>query len=130
MWLGKVFQWDKKTLRDVLVPGTIRHLYAQDEGLTFEQLINPGSGDFVPVYLLESEFLAEVENKTVHAAMHISRVPMSKDVWGIHLAVYVKPKGTVGRLYMLLIKPFRLWIVYPTMLKVAKAKWEAYLKEG
>jgi hypothetical protein len=125
MWLGKVFKWDEKQLRDKLIPGTIRHRYAEQEGFAFEQLMEPGSGNFIPVYLLESEFLAEIENKTVHGALHISRVPINENVWGIHLAIYLKPKGTLGRLYLKLIKPFRLWIVYPTMLKTAKAKWEA-----
>lgn len=129
LWLGKVFRWDEKQKRDKLIPGTIRHRYAGQEGLTFEQLPNPGSGDFVPVYLLENEFLSEIENKTAQAALHVSRVPRGKD-WGIHMAVYVKPKGVFGKLYMLLIKPFRLWIVYPTMFKSVKTRWEAYLAHG
>lgn len=129
LWLGKVFKWDEKQLRHELIHGTIRHRYAQQEGLKFEQLPNPGSGEFIPVYLLENEFLSEIENKTVHAALHLSRIPEG-ETWGIHMAVYVKPKGLFGRLYMLLIKPFRLWIVYPTMLKAAKEKWEMYLRQN
>jgi len=129
LWLGKVFSLDEKQLRHELIPGTIRHRYAVQEGLTFEQLPNPGAGDFIRVYLLENEFLAEIENKTVQAALHLSRVPRG-DNWGIHMAVYVKPKGLFGRLYMLLIKPFRLWVVYPTMFKSAREKWEEYLRKN
>ena len=44
------------------------------------------------------------------------------------MAIYVKPKGTFGKLYMLAIKPFRLLIVYPALLKSIKKKWEQYLE--
>jgi hypothetical protein len=43
------------------------------------------------------------------------------------MAVYVKPKGLLGKLYMKLIKPFRHWIVYPALMKEAKVCWERYL---
>jgi hypothetical protein len=123
MFLGRVFRWDEHTPPNQLVPGTLRHRYAMEEELTFEDLPDPGTGQFVPVYQLENEFLSEIENKTVKAALHLSRVPMGVD-WCLQMAVYVQPRGAFGRFYMALIKPFRLWIVYPSMLKQAKQAWE------
>ncbi len=128
--LGKVLKWDEKEQHDHLVPGSIRFRYAQQEGLTYPDLPAPGSGSFIPVFQLENEFLSEIENATVHAALHFSRVPAGPDVWTIHMAVYVKPKGWFGRLYMVLIKPFRLWIVYPALMNALRNNWEAYLKSS
>lgn len=127
-FLGKLFRWDEKVVQDKLLPGSIRKRYADQEGLKFEDLPNPGSESFVPVYQLENEFLAEIENKTVQGAIHFCRIPIDEDTWEIHMAIYVKPKGLFGRLYMMLITPFRLWIVYPAMLNAVRERWNAYLK--
>ena len=127
IFVGKVLKWDERVAHDHLVVGSIRFRYAQEENLTYADLPAPGSGSFIPVYQLENEILSEIENATVHAALHFSRVPAGPDAWTIHMAVYVKPKGWFGRLYMMLIKPFRLWIVYPTLMKVARKNWEKYL---
>lgn len=123
-----MFKWDEKLEQNHLIPGSIRHRYAQQEKLTYNDLPHPGSGSFIPVYKLENESLSEIENSTVHGALHLSRVPSGQDTWAIHLAVYVKPKGWFGKLYMLLIKPFRIWIVYPSLMNAARQNWEAYLK--
>ncbi|MEQ8581258.1 MAG: DUF2867 domain-containing protein [Marinoscillum sp.] len=129
LFLGKLFHWDDQQRVDHLIPGTLRHRYAEREQLTFAQLPDPGTGDFIPVYQLENEFLSEIANKTVEAALHISRVSEGS-IWVVHMAVYVKPKGAFGRFYMALIKPFRLWIVYPAMMQAAKKKWERFTNES
>jgi hypothetical protein len=126
--VGRFFKWDETQLQKDLIPGSIRFRYAHQENLTYDDLPHPGSGSFVPVYKLENEFLSEIENKTVQAAVHFSRVPSSQNTWTIHMAVYVKPKGWFGRAYMMFIKPFRIWIVYPAFMKAAKKNWKGYLK--
>jgi Protein of unknown function (DUF2867) len=128
LFLGRLFKWDEKSGQDYRLPGSIRSRYAQQESIAYEDLLPPGSGSFIPVYKLENEFLSEIENKTVHGALHFSRVPSGQDTWNIHMAVYVKPKGLFGKFYMLLIKPFRLWIVYPALMSAARKNWEGYLK--
>lgn len=127
LFLGRVFKWDEKVSQDHLIPGTIRHRYAQAETLKYDGLPAPGSGSFIPVYKLENEYLSEIENSTVQAALHLSRVPSGKDSWTIHMAVYVKPKGVFGKSYMMLITPFRLWIVYPALMRAARKNWERYI---
>jgi len=126
-FIGRLFKWDEKLLQDHLIPGSIRFRYARQENLSYHDLPHPGSGVFNPVYKLENELLSEIENKTVHAALHLSRVP-DRDTWTIHMAVYVKPKGRFGKGYMQFIKPFRVWIVYPSLMNAARTHWEAYLK--
>lgn len=128
LFVGRMMGWDDGCEHSL--PNSIRVRYAKEEKLGMNDLPDPGSGSFIPVYKLENEFLSEIENKTVHAALHLSRVPAGKASWAIHMAVYVKPKGWFGKLYMVLIKPFRLWIVYPTMMRIAKKNWENYLKNG
>jgi hypothetical protein len=132
LFLGRLFRWDENVLRDKLVPGSIRFRYAQQENLAYENLPDPGSpgfiSGFIPVYQMENELLLEIENSTVQAALHLSRVPSGIDTWTIHMAVYVKPKGLFGRLYMALITPFRLWIVYPSLMKAVGRNWAAHIE--
>lgn len=123
--LGKLFGWDPHP--DPNREGSIRLRYAKRRGMTVSQLPHPGMGSFVPVYQLENEFLSEIENKTVHATLHFGRVPLRENVWGIQMAVHVKPKGWFGKGYMLLIKPFRLWVVYPAMMHSASKMWKQFL---
>ena len=128
LFIGSLFKWDEKLLQEHLIPGSLRFRYAHQENLTYDDLPHPGSGSFIPVYKLENESLSEIENSTVHAALHFSRVPSGQDKWTIHMAVYVKPKGWFGKSYMLFIKPFRIWIVYPSLMKSARKNWEEAIK--
>jgi hypothetical protein len=41
------------------------------------------------------------------------------------MAVYVKPRGRLGKGYMALIKPFRYWIVYPALMRQIERAWNA-----
>lgn len=127
LFLGRIFNWDKKNEQTKLTPGSIREAYALKKNLTFAQLPPPGDGDFIPVYNLEKESLAEIENATVHAALHFGHVPLNQKHFTVQMTIYVKPKGLFGKCYMLLIKPFRLFIIYPAMLRTIKIHWEQYL---
>jgi Protein of unknown function (DUF2867) len=82
-----------------------------------------GSLPFVPLYLTDTEFAAELSNRTVHAVMHLAWVEEGEDRYRGEMAVYVKPRGAFGRGYMALIKPFRHWIVYPALLKQTERTW-------
>ena len=39
------------------------------------------------------------------------------------MAVYVKPNGLLGEVYMAAIRPFRYLIVYPPMLRDMARRW-------
>jgi Protein of unknown function (DUF2867) len=84
-----------------------------------------GSLPFVPLYLTETEFAAEVSNRTVHGVMHLAWVDQGEDRYGAQMAVYVKPRGRFGRAYMALIKPFRYLIVYPALTRQTERTWRA-----
>ena len=66
-----------------------------------------GTG-FRPVYAEAEEQLFRIENRTVVAFMHLSLADRRP-----RIAVYVRPKGRLGGLYMRLIDPFRRAVVYP-----------------
>ncbi len=100
--------------------------YAEAEGLVDADRPVPGA-EFAEVYALPTEYLSEIENRTVQAALHLGRVPTGEGTSTVHLAVYVKPKGWLGRAYMALIGPFRRWIVYPAILRAAQRRWEDHL---
>ena len=118
--LGRLFGWDDGP------PGNealeLRRRYSAIDGSQPEL---EEVGEFSLVYKLDDEYLAELENSTVQAALHLGRLTRV-DGQGINLAVYAKPKGALGRLYMAAIKPFRRWIVYPTILRAVARQWSAY----
>ena len=84
-----------------------------------------GSLPFVPLYRTDVEFAAELSNRTVHAVMHLAWVEQGEDRYQGQMAVYVKPRGSFGKGYMMLIKPFRHWIVYPALMRQTERAWNA-----
>ncbi|HEV7527344.1 MAG TPA: DUF2867 domain-containing protein [Solirubrobacteraceae bacterium] len=84
-----------------------------------------GSLPFDPLYRTGAEFAAELSNRTVHGVMHMAWVDQGDGRYQGQMAVYVKPRGPLGRAYMALIKPFRLWIVYPALMRQIERSWNA-----
>ena len=119
-WLGKLFGWDRD---EEPVP---ERLGKGDRGDPGERSV----AGFRPVYSEEEEALFEIENQTVHALMHLGRVCVedrdSPTAWAPQMAVYVKPRGFLGRVYMKVIGPFRHLIVYPAMMRAAERSWPQY----
>ena len=83
------------------------------------------AGGFVPLYCTANEAAAEISNSTVHGVLHLGWVEQAPGRFRSQLAVYVKPRGRLGDVYMLLIDPFRHRIVYPALLRQIGAAWEA-----
>jgi hypothetical protein len=87
-----------------------------------------GSLPFVPLYRTDVEFAAEVSNQTVHGVIHLAWVDQGEGRYQGQMAVYVKPRGRLGRGYMALIKPFRYWIVYPALMRQIERAWDRRLQ--
>jgi hypothetical protein len=84
---------------------------------------------FSPLYETADEFAAEIANKTMHGILHLGVVPLqgAADPGApkkVHLAVLVKPNGTLGRLYMAAIRPLRHLVVYPAMFRSLGRTWK------
>lgn len=78
---------------------------------------------FTPLYRTDDEFAAELSNRTVHAVMHLAWVDEGEGSYRGQMAVYVKPRGSLGKGYMELIKPFRHRVVYPALMRQIERAW-------
>jgi hypothetical protein len=82
-----------------------------------------GALPFVPLYRTDDEFAAEISNRTVHGVIHLAWVDEGEGRYQGQMAIYVKPRGALGRGYMALIKPFRYWVVYPALMRQIERQW-------
>lgn len=127
-FLGRLFGWDEKNESDEFPPGSLRERYKNQNEIKGETVLESLETDgFNPVYQFPDECLSEIDNATVHAALHLAKVKVN-DTFKVLMTVYVKPKGIFGKFYMALIKPFRLFIVYPSMMNMVKRSWDKHLK--
>ena len=95
---------------------------------------------------IRCEPIEQVEDRrAVQHAQAFERIPVGPDVERQHgpepgdeardggyrgqMAVYVKPNGVLGRLYMAAIRPFRHLGVYPPMLRQLGREWRARAAE-
>ena len=79
---------------------------------------------FVPLYRTDDEWAAEISNSTVHGVLQLAWVEEREGRYRGQMAVYVKPRGIPGEIYMKLIEPFRHFIVYPALLRQIGRAWE------
>jgi hypothetical protein len=81
---------------------------------------------FSSLYLTDDEFAAEIANRTMHGVMHLGWVsdPAGSGRCRAQMAVLVKPNGWTGKAYMMAIRPFRHWVVYPALMRQGRALWE------
>jgi hypothetical protein len=92
--------------------------------------IDFGSLPFIPLYRTDDEFAAEISNQTVHGVMHLAWAAQGQGRYQGQMAVYVKPRGRLGKTYMTLIKPFRHLIVYPALMRQTERTWNARPSPG
>jgi hypothetical protein len=131
--LGKIFGWDKqeagvgarvRSLRERLPPELREETSHGPDLIAAADREEGPRPAFSSVYQTRDEWAAEVSNQTVHAVMHVGWVrDDSGSGYHAQMAVLVKPNGLPGRAYMALIRPFRLAIVYPLMLRSIGQKW-------
>lgn len=127
--LGDWFGWDHPA-NGLAIPGnseiSLAHRLPDDLRGTAAQ-VNFGSLPFEPLYQTDTEFAAEISNDTVHGVMHLAWVDQGDGRYQGQMAVYVRPRGRLGRTYMGLIKPFRHWIVYPALMRQIEKAWNAQI---
>ena len=79
---------------------------------------------FAPLYRTDDEWAAEISNETVHGVLHLAWVDRGNGRYRGQMRIYVKPRGALGSLYMLLIQPFRHLIVYPALMRQIERRWK------
>ncbi|WP_104433541.1 DUF2867 domain-containing protein [Kineococcus xinjiangensis] len=85
---------------------------------------------FHPLYQLADEWAGEIANRTVHAVMHLGWVAEGGGRFRGRMAVLVRPNGRLGTAYMAAIRPFRLFLVYPALLRGVERDWQAARRGG
>jgi hypothetical protein len=124
-WLGSVFRWDAPPERSPDWSWR-RKLAARD----LENSIVPTGtldGPFSVLYVHATEAVSEIRNRTVHGFLVFAIEPAA-DGHTLYFAIHVLPVSIWTRPYLALIKPFRLWIVYPSLLRRLHETWAAGLR--
>ena len=86
-------------------------------------------GFFRVVYRFENEQLVELINRTAHAAA-LSTLIETTTAYRFYLGVYVRSVSSFTPFYMALIDPFRKLIVYPSLLRSVRARWNQAFGAG
>ncbi|MER5700167.1 DUF2867 domain-containing protein [Streptomyces mirabilis] len=77
------------------------------------------------VYQTHDEWAAETANGTGHSVLHIGWVLDEAVGYRGQMAVLVKPNGLIGTVYMAAVKPFRVLVLYPQMLRSIGREWQS-----
>ena len=86
-------------------------------------------GFFRVVYRFENEQLVELINRTAHAAA-LTALVETTTAYRFYLGVYVRNVSRFTPFYMALIDPFRKLIVYPSLLRSVRARWNQAFGTG
>ena len=127
-FIGRLFGWDREPAETAWTTFATR-LTDRDRS---RSLTAAGTRDgfFRVVYRFENEQLVELINRTVHAAA-LSTLVETATAYRFYLAVYVGSVSRFTPFYMALIDPFRKMIVYPSLLRSVRARWnQAFGTDG
>ena len=86
-------------------------------------------GFFRLVYRFENEQLVELINRTAHAAA-LSALFETATAYRFYLGIYVRSISRFTPFYMAMINPFRKLIVYPSLLRSVRARWNQAFGNG
>lgn len=123
--LGRWFGWDD-VAAELPIPGTNETSLTErlpDDLRNTAADLHFDSLPFAPLYRTDVEFAAELSNQTVHGVMHLAWVDQGEGRYQGQMAVYVKPRGALGKGYMALIRPFRYRVVYPALMRQIERAW-------
>ncbi len=124
--VGRALGWDD-TPNSRPIPGCAERLLAERLDATdrARNRFPPDEPSPLPVakvrqvYRFDDEVLYEVSNDTVHALMHVSCAAGASP----ELAIYIKSRGLLTRLYMAAIWPARYAIIYPSLMSQVERRW-------
>jgi Protein of unknown function (DUF2867) len=120
LFVGRFFGWDREPVATAAKSFATR-LTDTDHS---RSLAAAGARDgfFRVVYRFENEQLVELINRTVHAAA-LSALIETPTAYRFYLGIYVRSVSRFTPFYMALIDPFRKMIVYPSLLRGVRARW-------
>jgi len=125
--IGKLFGWDREPAATTWEPFATRMTTADRS----RSLVSAGTreGLFRVVYRFENEQLLELINRTAHAAT-LSALVETANAYRFYFGVYVRNVSRFTPIYMALIDPFRNLVVYPSLLRAVRAKWNKTFGTG
>jgi len=120
LFIGRLLGWDREPTATECEPFAARMTPADRS----QSLAPAGTreGPFRVVYRFENEQLVELANRTVHAAA-LSALVETAHAYRLYFGVYVRRISRFTSLYMALIDPFRKLIVYPSLLRSMRTRW-------
>ena len=119
--IGKIMRWDE-------VPElvqTISYLPRLSAEERTESLIPPGKVQGISriLYCRENEMVLEIINKTVHCFWVLASEKTTQG-YALYNAIYVKNLNWRTPIYMTLVSPVLKWVIYPSIDKSMRQKWE------
>ena len=120
LFVGRLLGWDREPAATAWETFTTR-LTTVDRSKSLV-LAGKREGLFRVVYRFENEQLLELINRTAHAAALSALVEMA-NAYRFYFGVYVRSVSRFTPIYMALIDPFRRLVVYPSLLRSIRAKW-------
>jgi hypothetical protein len=119
-FVGRFFDWDREPVAIAEEMFATRLTHADCS----KSLVAHGTRDgfFRVVYRFDNEQLVELINRTVHAAALCALVE-TPTTYRFYLAVYIRSVSRFTQFYMKAIDPVRRLIVYPSLLRSVRARW-------
>jgi hypothetical protein len=126
-FVGRFFGWDREPAATAWKTFAARLTDADYS----RSLVVPGTRDgfFRVVYRFENEQLLELINRTAHAAALCALVETTT-AYRFYFGVYVRTVSRFTPFYMSLIDPFRKLIVYPSLLRSVRNRWNQAFGTG
>ena len=136
--LGATFGWDRRN-HALSIPGCretslAARLTDADRARNRAAELHPmwhPVVDLRVVYFFEDEALVELSNDTVHALLHLGWVdaPENASFKTPQMAIYIKSRGVMTKLYMGIIEPFRFVFVYPMWIRCITQAWNTKVRD-
>lgn len=121
-WLGRTFGWDSRQESPPPSPESYLHRLTSEDRARATAELGGFSGPFRLVYVDAREEIGEARNATVHA-FSVTALEATPTGYRLFWAIYVKPVGRITGFYMMLIDPFRRFVVYPGILRHIHKSW-------
>lgn len=121
LFLGRFLGWDREPAASAWQTFATRLTDADHS----RSMAAAGTRDgfFRIVYRFENEQLVELINRTAHAAA-LSTLVETVTSYRFYLGVYVRSVSRFTPFYMALIDPFQKMIIYPSLLRSVRARWD------
>lgn len=119
--IGRLLGWDEAP-ELVASVSWLHKLSAEDRA---RSQVTPGQAEGISrlLYCFENEMLAEIINRTVHC-FWVMATEKTTNGYALYMAVYVRKLNWFTPIYMALVSPLLLWVIYPAIENGLRRRWE------